>query len=223
MIPSFFAFNRIFGVLCLIYILGGGGVAKSRKEKEDIFISELIKGKSQRKAYLKAYPHSKKWKERTVDSRASELFLRSDIQGRYNQLRARLQKEIEDECIVDAKEIIKEYKKIAFADIKEFLEFKTEKNMVDLGAFEYPRYTQTIQMKDSKDVDGTMIQEVSINSKGVFTFKLHSKMKALEKLAEYVGLSNKGGEGESARDDGLSKQVEKLAKSDIWKGFENDE
>ena len=76
--------------------------------------------------------------------------------------------------------------------------------MVDFGALEHPRYTQTIQMKDSKDVDGTMIQEVSINSKGVFTFKLHSKMKALEKLAEYVGLSNKGGEGESDASIGVS-------------------
>lgn len=39
----------------------------------DIFLNELLAGKSQRQAFYIAYPNSKKWKDVTVDNRASEL------------------------------------------------------------------------------------------------------------------------------------------------------
>lgn len=46
----------------------------------------LIAGLSQRKAYRAAYPSSKKWKDVTVDKRASELFNTREVLGRYNEL-----------------------------------------------------------------------------------------------------------------------------------------
>ena len=55
------------------------------KAQED-FVNGIISGLSQRQAYYKAYPKSKKWKEKTVDSRASELFAKSEIIGRYQEL-----------------------------------------------------------------------------------------------------------------------------------------
>jgi len=72
---------------------------------------------------------------------------------------------------------------------KDFLEYKTEENMVKCGQEEYPRITQTIRMKDSKDVDGAVINEVSIQANGNFSFKLHNKIKALNKLAEFSGMA----------------------------------
>ena len=41
--------------------------------KQEKFVLELIKGASQREAYKKAYPASKKWKDASVDSKASAL------------------------------------------------------------------------------------------------------------------------------------------------------
>lgn len=54
--------------------------------KQEKYVQGLVAGLSQRKAYREAYPASKKWTDRTVDSRASELFKESDILGRHQEL-----------------------------------------------------------------------------------------------------------------------------------------
>ena len=54
--------------------------------KQEKYVQGLVTGLSQRKAYREAYPSSKDWKDRTVDSRASELFKKSNVLGRYNEL-----------------------------------------------------------------------------------------------------------------------------------------
>ena len=63
---------------------GGGSVSLTAKEEK--YVQGLVAGLSQRKAYREAYPSSKEWKDRTVDSRASELFKKSNVLGRYNEL-----------------------------------------------------------------------------------------------------------------------------------------
>lgn len=55
------------------------------KAQED-FVNGIISGLSQRQAYYKAYPKSNKWKATTVDSRASELFAKSEVLARYQEL-----------------------------------------------------------------------------------------------------------------------------------------
>lgn len=159
--------------------------------KEEIFVQELIKGKTQRQAYYVAYPHSKNWKPKTVDERACRLYKTNKIQARYEQLKNKVVERAEEEAIVSAIEVLKELKKIGFADIKDFLSFRTEKTIVgydkETGDPIYG-YVPVIEMKPSDQVDGTMIQEVSINQKGVFTFKLHDKLTALDRLGKYLKL-----------------------------------
>ena len=63
---------------------GGGSVSLTAKEEK--YVRGLVTGLTQRKAYREAYPNSKDWKDRTVDSRASELFKKSNVLGRYKEL-----------------------------------------------------------------------------------------------------------------------------------------
>lgn len=164
-------------------------MVKLTKSRE-IFVQELIKGKSQREAYRIAYPRSRNWADSAVDTQACILFKNSKVLERYNQINNRLIKEAEDECIVSAKEVLRELKRIGFADIKDFISFKTGKKVVDHDEDGEPiiDYGQIIDVKDSDEVDGRAIQEVSLSSKGVFTFKLHDKMSALDKLGKYLKL-----------------------------------
>jgi hypothetical protein len=53
---------------------------------QEIFIQELLKGNTQRQAYLKAYPSKKKWKENSIDAAASTLFKNDKVRKRYEQL-----------------------------------------------------------------------------------------------------------------------------------------
>ena len=159
-------------------------------DNQERFVQELIKGKSQREAYRTAYSKCKAT-DKTVDEKASKLFKVDKVRTRYDEIHDRLIQEAEDECIVDAKEVLRELKRIGFADIKDYLSFRTEKQLVgidkDTGE-EVFDYGQISQILNSDEVDGRVIQEVSISAKGVFTFKLYDKMAALDKLGKHLGM-----------------------------------
>jgi hypothetical protein len=61
-------------------------------DKQATFIREIMKGRSQRKAYLTAYPSSKKWQLSTVDSRASNLMRNGKVVARLSELRKAVEK-----------------------------------------------------------------------------------------------------------------------------------
>ena len=60
---------------------------------QEIFIQELLKGNTQRQAYLKAYPSKKKWKESSLDSAASSLLKNEKVRTRYEQLLNKMREE----------------------------------------------------------------------------------------------------------------------------------
>ena len=53
--------------------------------KQEIFVQRLIEGNSQREAYKFAYD-AENMKDETIDKRASELFSKGEIKGRYEEL-----------------------------------------------------------------------------------------------------------------------------------------
>lgn len=58
----------------------------SLTKAQEIFVQELLKGNTQRQAYLKAYPSKKNWKESSLDSNASTLFKQVKVRQRYDEL-----------------------------------------------------------------------------------------------------------------------------------------
>lgn len=55
-------------------------------ENQEKFVIGLIAGKTQRQAYLDAFPKSQKWKVESVDRQASVLFKQQKIKDRYDEL-----------------------------------------------------------------------------------------------------------------------------------------
>lgn len=54
--------------------------------KQELFVQGIISGLSQRQAYRQAFPTSKKWKDSTVDVKASELLQNGKVLVRYREL-----------------------------------------------------------------------------------------------------------------------------------------
>lgn len=50
------------------------------------FVQCLATGMSQRKSYKEAFKQSKRWKDATIDNKASALFRKDEISARYNEL-----------------------------------------------------------------------------------------------------------------------------------------
>ena len=53
--------------------------------KQEVFVQKLIEGCSQRESYKFAY-NANNMKNETIDKRASELFSKGEIKGRYEEL-----------------------------------------------------------------------------------------------------------------------------------------
>ena len=158
-------------------------------QKQEKFVQELIKGKSQREAYKKAYD-AKNMKDTTIDSHACRLFKNDKVKARYNELRGKVVKRAEEKAIITAEEVLRGIADIAKDDIKNYLSFKTVKTIVEHDEDGEPviDYRIIVDIKDSDDIDTSNISEVSIDSKGTFKFKRYDKDKALYKLADIMGL-----------------------------------
>ena len=61
--------------------------------KQEIFVQRLIEGYSQREAYKFAY-EADNMKDETIDKRASELFSKGEIKGRYEELKNELKQQM---------------------------------------------------------------------------------------------------------------------------------
>ena len=73
----------------------------TRQEK---YVNNLVKGMSQRIAYRNAYPSSKKWKDETVDSKASTLLKNEKVKERYKTLIDKVNNKLEERTIMNALE-----------------------------------------------------------------------------------------------------------------------
>lgn len=60
-------------------------MAALKNARHEKFVQGLIAGLSQRKAYRAAFPGSAKWKDKTVDNHASDLFS-GEVLGRYQEI-----------------------------------------------------------------------------------------------------------------------------------------
>jgi phage terminase small subunit len=68
--------------------------------KQEKFVRELIKSKSQREAYKAAY-NASRMKDVTIDRKACGLFKQDNIRARYDEL----QKKVKDRTVYDAAEV----------------------------------------------------------------------------------------------------------------------
>lgn len=118
-----------------------------------------------------------------------QLITKNNVSEYIGKRREKLQGKTE----VTQERVIEELKKIGFAKLTDFLEYKTALRVVDYDANGEPQYdwAMLVNAIDSAEVDGSPIQEVSISKDGTFKFKLYSKLDALEKLARHLGLYEK--------------------------------
>lgn len=128
------------------------------------------------------------YSEKTANEQGARLLANASVK---NEISKRC-KAISDEYPLLRKKIVDRLQKIAFADIKDMLSFRTAKGVVthdkDTGE-PIIDYKTFIELKDSDEVDGVLISEVAETRDG-FRFKRLDSMKALELLGKYTGLEN---------------------------------
>lgn len=140
----------------------------------------------------KAYQHAYDCGYNTARTNGNLLLTKADIKAEIHRLKAELQQE----TFANVKDLIAEYIKQAFSDMTDFAEFGSAEEIardsfgspiVDEETDEPLTYMRSyVHLKDSSEVDGSLIQEVKKGKDGV-SVKLYDKQKAMDVLFKYFG------------------------------------
>nr|WP_256370779.1 terminase small subunit [Erysipelothrix sp. HDW6C] len=88
-------------------------------KQQEKYVGLLVEGLTQRQAYLKAFPHSKKWKEKSVDENASKLFALTKVQTRFLELQKIVHDSIQTETIASKQEVLEFFTRLMRREEKE--------------------------------------------------------------------------------------------------------
>lgn len=147
---------------------------KGLTNNQELFCQELMKGKSQRQAYLVAYPRSQKWKPESVDREASILKKKPKVFQRLKELR---EEQLDDVSKI-RNTIIDTYETILKANIGDYYTTDVDE-----------QGNITLNVVDLQKVDTRAIQEISFVNGGKVKIKLYSKTDASKGLENLLGLN----------------------------------
>jgi len=154
-------------------------------KKQQRFAQLIVQGKSQADAYEIAYNPNNKQRA-VMRTNGCNLCRNPRVKMKIEEIR----NEILQKGVATIEKIEKELAHIAFDDIKNYLSFRTEKQVVAWDEENNPvfEYRHIIELKNSEHIDTRAVAEVSLSNQGGFKFRLSSKDAALDKLAKIKGM-----------------------------------
>lgn len=172
-------------------------------EKQRLFCIYYIEDFNATKAYKRAYGCD----YQTAHKNGWRLKANEGIKLEIDRLTEECLQEQEINSKLLNKRLFQKYMNIAFSDITDFLEFNSEKVEGEFG----PYLKNSVVLKDSTQLDGTLISEISEGKDGV-KVKLLDKMKALDWLDKHIGLAS---EEQKLKIDKLKAEIGKLNSDDL--------
>lgn len=130
--------------------------------KQERFVQGLVKGMSQREAYKSAYDASRMM-DKTIDNRAYNLFKKSEIKARYEELMAEVSKEVVYDVAAIRQLIIDTELAILRADVA------------------------------SDDVDGRAVKNKRWDTKDRVVYEHYDKQEAIKVLREMLDINPEQG------------------------------
>lgn len=144
-------------------------------KKQRLFCIYYIENFNATKAYQKAYDCN----YQTAMSNASRMLKNAKVKQEIDRLTNECLEEQEINSKLLSKRIFQKYIDIAFADITDYITFGKQEREGEFG----PYTVNYVDLKDSNNVDGGLISEVSQGKDGI-KIKLQDKMKALQWLSD---------------------------------------
>lgn len=153
--------------------------------KQEKFAQNLFTGMTQREAYINAY-NAENMLDKTIDEEACRMANDCKITARVDELT----NELKERNMVTVEKVLAELSHIAFDDIKNYLDFRTEKTVVGHNTDGQPiiDYQTIVDLKDSRTIDTRNIKSISQGANGQFKFEQYCKDNALVQLGKHLGM-----------------------------------
>lgn len=146
----------------------------SLKPQHETFATALASGESQATAYRMAYPHSARWKDKTVWEKASRLATDGKVQARVKELGEKAAAANE----VTVERIVRELAVIAFGNKRAVMQWGP-------GGV---KLRDSSQLTDEEAAQVAEVKETVSATGGSLMLKTHDKVKALELLGKHIGM-----------------------------------
>ena len=165
-------------------------------EKQKLFCLYFSQFNNATKAYQKAYECDYE----SAMANGSRLMRNDKVRAEIKYIKAART----DDWLIDDRDIVNEWMKMAFSDITDYVEFgieeveeskekdtgKEDEDGFPIFATETETYKYSfVNLKESNEVDGTIIHEVKKGKDGV-SVKLYDKQRALIELNKLIGGEN---------------------------------
>lgn len=188
----------------------GGDVKGKLTRNQKVFCDEYLIDLNATRAYRAAYKNVKR--DETAAVNGSRLLRNAKVK---DYLDKRI-KDRERRTEITQDKVLKELAKIAFDDIKNYLEYKTVQTVVAYDDGEpIIDYRTIVDLKDSATIDTRNISEITIGKDGQFKFKLYCKDNALVQLGKHLGMfADKIEHSGSVNISDKSRLIEEYLKSD---------
>lgn len=148
-------------------------------EKQKRFVEEYLIDLNATQSAIRAG-----YSENTAMEQGYQLLQKTSVQNAIQEAMNKRSKRTE----ITQDRVLQELAKVGFADIKDYLSFRTGKTVVGYEDGDpIVDYSHIIELRDSEEVDGSVISEVSLKD-GALKFKLHDKMKALNDIGRHLGM-----------------------------------
>lgn len=153
-------------------------------DKQEAFVQWLIKGKSQREAYKLAGYKTDTMADAVIDVKACELLKSGKVAVRHEELRSRIIKEAEDECIISVKDVLREYKKLGFFDPRKL--FDDDGKPIPINQLDDDTAAAIAGLDVLEEYEGHGEERTFIGY--TKKYKITDKKGALDSIAKHLGM-----------------------------------
>ena len=168
---------------------------------QEMYVEYILQGYNHRTAFIRAFPSSKSKKPSLIDSQASQLFAKNEVQEYFNKRKAEILEECKNKAVWNKERAMIELIDLLDVNKKESLRYEEafydELDLIDKKIEELekqmkkPRVAKKVLMQLTKDVDAWKWQRVQVCKRHISNKNVNEAiLSSIQQLNEIMDFKN---------------------------------
>ena len=168
---------------------------------QEMYVEYILQGYNHRTAFIRAFPSSKSKKPSLIDSQASQLFAKNEVQVYFNKRKAEILEECKNKAVWNKERAMGELIDLLDVNKKENLRYEEafydELDLIDKKIEELerqmkkPRIAKKVMMQLQKDVDAWKWQRIQVCKRHISNKNVNEAiLSSIQQLNEIMDFKN---------------------------------
>lgn len=198
---------------------------------QEMYVEYILQGYNHRTAFIRAFPSSKSKKPSLIDSQASQLFAKNEVQVYFNKRKAEILEECKNKAVWNKERAMGELIDLLDVNKKENLRYEEafydELDLIDKKIEELerqmkkPRTAKKLLIKLQKDVDAWRWQRIQVCKRHISNKNVNEAiLSSIQQLNEIMDFKNEA--LRNLKESENQSKVEIIFNTDMEKANERD-